>query len=282
MKYALLALSMGAAVTKNMVSRAGKAAFGSGRGMLRANMATAALGLVVFAVSGLNFSFFSADILLLAALYGLLTLLSQTLHIIAVRTGPVSVCSLIYASGFLIPAIFSTIAYGEPFSLGRGLGVALLLFSIVLVSAPSASHNGKMWLLPAFGAMAATGGVGVLQKLFRAAHPEAGMNEFLFAAFGAMLLISLALYPAFRESSERVKGAPLMTLILAVTMVTVNKLNLYLSGALPGAVFFPCINGGNMALTAVAAAIVFKEKLKPSQIAGVVGAAAAIVLIAVL
>ena len=35
-------------------------------------------------------------------------------------------------------------------------------------------------------------------------------------------------------------------------------------------------------LTAVAAAIVFKEKLKPSQIAGVVGAAAAIVLIAVL
>ena len=91
MKYALLALSMGAAVTKNMVSRAGKAAFGSGRGMLRANMATAALGLVVFGVAGLNFSFFSADILLLAALYGLLTLLSQTLHIIAVRTGPVSV-----------------------------------------------------------------------------------------------------------------------------------------------------------------------------------------------
>ena len=51
---------------------------------------------------------------------------------------------------------------------------------------------------------------------------------------------------------------------------------------LPGAVFFPCINGGNMALTAVAAAIVFREKLRPSQIAGVIGAAAAIVLIAVL
>ena len=37
-----------------------------------------------------------------------------------------------------------------------------------------------------------------------------------------------------------------------------------------------------MALTAVAAAIVFREKLRPSQIAGVIGAAAAIVLIAVL
>ena len=54
---------------------------------------------------------------------------------------------------------------------------------------------------------------------------------------GAMLLISLALYPAFRESSERVRGAPLMTFVLAAAMVTVNKLNLYLSGALPGAVF---------------------------------------------
>ena len=73
-----------------------------------------------------------------------------------------------------------------------------------------------------------------------------------------------------------------MTFVLAAAMVTVNKLNLYLSGALPGAVFFPCINGGNMALTAVAAAIVFREKLRPSQIAGVIGAAAAIVLIAVL
>ncbi len=130
--------------------------------------------------------------------------------------------------------------------------------------------------------MLSAGAVGVLQKLFRTAHPGAGMDEFLFAAFAAMLLIALALYPAFRDSGERVKGAPLMTLLLAAAMVTVNKLNLYLSGALPGAVFFPCINGGNMALTAVAAHFIFGERLKPSQIAGVIGAAAAIAIIAAL
>ncbi len=282
MKYALLALSMSAAVTKNMVSRAGKAAFSSGRGMLRANMATAALGLIVFGAAGLDFSLMRGNLLLLAAFYGLFTMLSQTLHIVAVRTGPVSVCSLIYASGFLIPSIFSTLAYGEPFSLGRGLGIALLLISIAMVSAPSAPENGGLWLLPAFGAMLSAGAVGVLQKLFRTAHPGAGMDEFLFAAFAAMLLIALALYPAFHDSGERVRGAPLMTLLLAAAMVTVNKLNLYLSGALPGAVFFPCINGGNMALTAVAAHFIFGERLKPGQIAGVIGAAAAIAIIAAL
>ena len=280
MKYALLALSMSAAVTKNMVSRAGKAAFGSGRGMLRANMATAVLGLIVFGIAGLNFSLFTADVLVLAVLYGLCTLIAQTLHIIAVRTGPVSVCSLIYSSGFIIPSVFSTLAYGEPFSLGRGVGVALLLVSIVLVSAPSAEKGGRKWLLFEIGAMMASGGLGVLQKMFRVAHAETGMNEFLFAAFGTMLLTALVLYPAFHEPSERVKGAPLMVLLLAAALVTVNKLNLYLSGALPGAVFFPCINGGNMALTAVAASILFRERLKPGQIAGVIGAAGAIVIIA--
>ena len=40
-----------------------------------------------------------------------------------------------------------------------------------------------------------------------------------------------------------------------------NKINLYLSGIMDSAVFFPVVNGGGLVLASLASYIVFKEKL---------------------
>ena len=53
--------------------------------------------------------------------------------------------------------------------------------------------------------------------------------------------------------------------------VAVNhKLNLFLSGVMDSAVFFPIVNGGGLVLATIAALIIFREKLTKKQWCGVV------------
>ena len=49
-----------------------------------------------------------------------------------------------------------------------------------------------------------------------------------------------------------------------------NKLNLYLSGVLDSAVFFPIVNGGGLVLTTFASSVLFKEKLNTKQWIGLI------------
>ena len=50
----------------------------------------------------------------------------------------------------------------------------------------------------------------------------------------------------------------------------INKLNLYLSGVLPGILFFPLVNGGVILLSILASRVLFHEKMTPKQVLGVV------------
>ena len=58
-----------------------------------------------------------------------------------------------------------------------------------------------------------------------------------------------------------------------------NKLNLYLSGVMDSAVFFPIVNGGGLVLTTLAAVLLFKEKLSTKQWIGVVIGIASVVFL---
>jgi multidrug transporter EmrE-like cation transporter len=58
--------------------------------------------------------------------------------------------------------------------------------------------------------------------------------------------------------------------ILIGVMTAVNhKLNLYLSGVIPSAVFFPIVNGGGLVLTTVSAVLIFGERISARQWIGV-------------
>lgn len=58
-----------------------------------------------------------------------------------------------------------------------------------------------------------------------------------------------------------------------------NKFNLYLSGVMDSAVFFPVVNGGGLVLTTLAAVLLFKEKLSKKQWIGVVLGIASVVFL---
>ena len=133
--YILLFISLCFGVTKNIVSKSGGKAFSGFSGIMTVNTVTAVLALIVYSVSGFSFVHTGeAAFVALALLYGAFTLGSQSLYILAVKDGSVSVCALIYASCFMIPTVFSALYFDESFSALRVVGILLILASILAVS----------------------------------------------------------------------------------------------------------------------------------------------------
>ena len=70
-----------------------------------------------------------------------------------------------------------------------------------------------------------------------------------------------------------------LTAACGVAGCVYNRLNIYLSGAMANAVFFPLFNGGNIILSSLAGRIFFREKLSGLQIAGIVCGMFAVILV---
>ena len=287
--YILLSVSLCLGVAKNIVSKWGEKSFGFLNGLMSVNIMTSIVALAVFSsgITGIK-SAFAPLFIVMALIYGLLTLGSQSLYITAMKSSSVSVCSLIYASCFVIPPVYSVIRNGETISLSKLFGIMLLLFSVVLVSLKNKSDNdsSRKSIKYAVLAMCSAGGVGILQKEFGNIYPQDLLNTFLLFAFFFMFLSSLIfkLVLLVKDEKQPVTYNRLFfvpAILLSLSVVFANKLNLILVANIPGIIFFPLINGGTIMLSAVCSGIFFKEKLTVRIWTGIVIGIAAIILIAV-
>ena len=143
---------------------------------------------------------------------------------------------------------------------------------------PGEKSMSLRWLLLALGAFFCTGGIGVMQKLHQSTVYKGELNEFLVIAFGVSAVLSglyLLLMPKSKKVSNSAMTSKLRWFILAilvgsgVTTAFCNQWNLYLSGVMDSAVFFPLVNGGGLVLTTLAAVLVFKERLSKQQWIGI-------------
>jgi drug/metabolite transporter (DMT)-like permease len=71
----------------------------------------------------------------------------------------------------------------------------------------------------------------------------------------------------------------IMMIVCGICIAVNNVLNLYLSGAMDSAVFFPIVNGGGLILTTLSALILFKEKLSVKRWIGIIFGIVAVILL---
>lgn len=281
MNYLLLLISLALGIGKNLVAKGGGPKFSGMTTLLRNNIVTAVLALAVFGCTGIDLSFLANPrVLGLSALLGVFIMLSQMFYIRALKKEKVALCSLIYSCGFLIPTILGALVYHETVMPWNILGLILVLLSIFLVSGAKG-----LTFSPSLGwaalAMLSSGLVGFIQKVY--AHTYQGHSEeCLFVAFLVMLLLSVGM-TVFCKKEKEASAAEKRTLLLiglfALCVVFTNRLNLYLSGALPSFLFFPVYNGGCIALTAVCGMLFFREELSKRQRFGVLLNLASIILV---
>lgn len=285
MNYLFLAVSVLLGTGKNMVSKSVGDNFSGVGNLLKTNIVTALIGISVFGISGMGLEIFKNPVaLLLGVLYGIFTMLSQTLFIKAVEYSATAVCSLIYSMGFILPTLFSVAVFGEAFGTVKIIAFALMLVSFFMVSNTNFGGSGKIYY--AFFAMFSSGAVGIIQKLTSKLNPAISVSQYLTVAFAVMLVLSVVCLSAVKQKPMKMpKKQNILFLItsavMGVCVVFANSINLNLASKMPAVIFFTCVNGGTIILSAIFSKLLFKDNIKPVQTVGIALGISAIVLMVV-
>ena len=297
MKYFLLISTIFLGAFKTIFTKTSKKKNATLPDALKTNLISfscAFITLLLFGLGGFKENFSVPYILALC--YAVCTLASQLCLMKAVELGSVSISSLFYSCGFIIPTLWGNIYYDEGINLPHILGFLLIISSFFLSTTKSekVKFNWK-WLLAALGGTLFSGLVGVIQKLFTNNYSQYSLDYFLYTAFVFILLINGALlvflsiiqhknfFKKEKESSANAstKKIILFTILLGVCIGLANKVNTYLSGVFPSIISFPVINGGAILTTSLFSWLIFKEKLTLKQWIGIFIGLTGIILLAV-
>ena len=111
-----------------------------------------------------------------------------------------------------------------------------------------------------------------MQKWHQNSGSKSELNAFLVVAFLVSFVYSLVAWRfqhrRNRDNNGRAFGSwfPVVLMIGGgFSAAVINKLNLFLSGVMESAVFFPIVNGGGLVLTTAAAVVFFRERLTLKQ-----------------
>ena len=185
--------------------------------------------------------------------------------------------------------ISDRIVFDEPMSAVQCIGIELLIFSGWLLIGYSKEQTGSFTMrtmLLLLGSMLSNGMIMVAQKMFSKFLPDVSASVFSFLAFGLVgvgMLACLLLRLARSRSTDEIKKMPkklfLYGIILSGILLVINQLATVAGRAVPSAVMFPINDGGATIISAVTAAIFFKEKLTARSVCGLLLGIASLMII---
>jgi len=239
--------------------------------------AVGGIGALAFLLcSGADFSI-SAYSFVLAIIFAFATAMTQFFLLMAMSTGSMSYSVMISYLGLIVPTIYSIAIGAQSVKYYQYIGLILMILTLYLgVGTKGNTKVTLKWILYALGSFAALGVIGLVQFIHQNSVYKDEISGFLIWSFVIMTVLFYILYLFSKSTTKEapkyiVKSkASWMALGTGVIIGATNKVNLWLSGALPSIVFFPIINGGVIILSGIASVILFKEKLTKAQAIGIV------------
>lgn len=203
--------------------------------------------------------------LLLGIIYGILLILSQWMYTFALKYGNTSVCTVIYSLGFIIPTLFGAIVWSEKFTVLNGIGIAVVVFAIIMTAQKENAQNSCKNFIPfAVLAMLFSGGLGVMQKIEQKSSVYEEKAAFLIIAFLVAFIISFC--TMIKEKEKPCFSYILYPSLTGVCFGGANFFNTALAGRMNSAVFFPLQNISTILLSTLFSVFLFKEKLTERNI----------------
>ncbi len=251
---------------------------GVGGGFLFNAISTMMAGIILLFWGGIHE--ISSYTILLGIGFGLLTALQGITNLLAIETGPLSYTTVIISCSTVISALSGAVFFQETLTWAHIVGIVLMLVSFALATEKNGNQKkaNLKWILYCSAAFLSTGFIGVMQKIHQNSPYKDQLNLFLVVAFGvsalfcgvfAVLLLRKSPQKTKEKSSKKYSWIILLIMVLCGVFSAINnKFNLYLSGVIDSAVFFPIVNGGGLILTTVSAFILFKERCTKKQWCG--------------
>lgn len=218
-------------------------------------------------------------VLLIGLLLGLANLMVQFLYIKALSKGEMSLSTLFYTCGFLLPTMIGTIVWQEAINWIQVAGVILIVISLTIgtVDRKKQTCFSREWLLYALGCLFMSGIVSIIQKVFAEstyANQYICMNQI---AYLVMVLVSgagLGLCYAKENKNWLRKMTQsrfvIFTVLTGILSLLIAILCVYLAGRISSIVLYPCMNGGTFLATTACALIIFREKCTRAKLIGLI------------
>lgn len=223
----------------------------------------------------------------LGILFGAITGLSSVSNLMALEHGPFAYTMVLISLSSVIPALSGSVIWNETIAPVQIVGILLMIICI-FCSVDSSGDQKKssiIWLLYVSIAFITSGSIGVMQKWHQNSPFKDERDVLLVLAFIVATFFSIGGFLVYRPkklSNIKIDLKPSYIVIMAVAGVCTalnHKINLYLSGVMDSAVFFPVVNGGGLVLSTISAFLLFKEKLSLKKKIGVVIGIVAVVLL---
>lgn len=223
----------------------------------------------------------------IAIVFALSNILVDVCNMQAIKNGSYALSSLFLSSNFIIPSLSGVMFWNETVSVWQIVGLVLIVCALVAVTVEkkeSAAVN-KRWIFFAVGSLMFGGCIGLTQKVYCSAE-NTNLTLMLVIAFAIKTAFAFVLFAlSSRKQYGKLRFEPknggflLWTLGMSALMAYVMKANLYLAGALPSMIAFPCLNGGEILVTTLVSACLYKERLTGRKLVGIIVVVVGIVLV---
>lgn len=249
-------------------------------------------GVTLLLLSGGDFRL-SSYTLLMAVLFGLVTAAQQVITSAALSIGPWSYTSVIVSMSTVITALSGALFFNEIIRTTQIIGILLMMGCLILSVKKEEGDQKKKtmrWFALCMLACAFCGGVGIMQKVHQSSAHREELTMFLVIAFLCSFVFSTCSIFVQRWGKngkkepfieKKISATLLVVLFVAggVGTALINQINLYLSGVVDSAIFFPIVNGGGLIMITILSLVFFKERLTKLQWVGMaLGAAATLLL----
>lgn len=245
------------------------------------------VGTVIFLLYG-NISV-SIYTVFMSVIFAAINLISQISFMKSLEYGSMSLTTLFSSCGMIISAMFGVLFRSEPFRITQIAGMIFIILAATAISNERSENKpSKKWVACVSLSFLASGFIGVVQKIHQTSAYKSEINGFLAISFGIMTIVSFAVFAkgkisngkplAFAQSKTNIIITSVLT---GISLAFLHKGNLYLSGVLPGMLFFPFHNGGVIVLSAICSAVLFREKLGKSKLIGISAGILGVILLSI-
>lgn len=244
------------------------------------NINKVAAGFLVFLIMGLWGGLrFHMPTALLGMAYGTCLYVSNFAGFTALALGPMALTSIIAAFSLVIPFLAGITLWGEELSLPGGIGIGLLLCSIVLMNfRKSGQPMSLKWLFFSFLTFFSNGISSVVQKQHQLLWPGSYRTEFMLWAM-AWGLVLLALTVLIRGTVKAEVRACVPGASAGLIEGFANYIVLYLAATQDASVLFPVVSAAKIIAVWIIGRFTFREQLKHTQTVGLLAGIAAIILL---
>lgn len=221
----------------------------------------------------------TVGVIAVSALSGIGTAVFVVSWLMAVRKSAYMMLDVFLMLGTLVPMLAGKLFYSENIGIKRFIGFAVLVAAAVIMCSYSSRLKSKLTLSSVLLLILcgfANGVTDFSQKIYVKSFPEMPVSIFNFYTYAISLISLIAAFLIFSKkdkisfNSENSKLSLIYILIMAIALTANSYFKTKAAIYLDSSQLYPINQGAALVLSSLMAALLFKEKLTPKAIFGIV------------